>query len=119
LGLSCPFRRGPGFVGVFEESQQVCTNAAILDALERHLVVRHHALRIGEPSVERAVVPDNSRQFERIGITVETRQGPGLPTPKVGQTWPGHVSVGFERVARRTSSEILLAAGCVARLRES
>ncbi len=102
------------FGGFFEESQQARTNAGILDTLERHVVVGHHGLRIGQPSVERAVVPDDSRRFERVGVTLEARQSAGLASPKPGQTWPRHVSVGFERMARRAGPEILLAAGCVA-----
>src|SRR5207302_2984441 len=75
-------------------------------------------LRIGEPSVERAVVPDNSRRFERVGVALEAWQRSGLAPPEVGQAWPRHVSIGLERVARRAGPEISLAAGRVAFLGE-
>src|SRR5712664_1680143 len=64
-------RAGPG--GVLEERQQICTNAAVLDAFEEHFIVRHHANRVGQPSILTSIVPDNSRRFERFEITLEAR----------------------------------------------
>src|SRR5882672_5872459 len=64
-------RSGPG--GVLEESQQIGANSGVLDAIERHFIVRHHAVRVGQPSIQRSIVPDNSRCFERLGITLEAR----------------------------------------------
>jgi len=48
--------------GLLEERKQVGANAGILDAFERHVIVRHHALRIGQPIVECAItqiIPDD------------------------------------------------------------
>src|SRR6185437_2493607 len=80
---------------------------------EGHIVARHHGLRIGQPSIERAIIPDDARRFERVGITVEAWQRSGLSPPKVGETWPGHVATRFERVAGRTDPEVLLTTRCV------
>src|SRR5882724_10849333 len=65
--------RRSGLGGVFEESQQIDANSGVLDAIERHFIARHHPVRVGQPSIQRSIVPDNSRRFERLGITLEAR----------------------------------------------
>src|SRR6266481_6758868 len=65
--------RRSGLGGLLEESQQIDANSGVLDAIERHFIVRHHAIRVGQPTVQRSVVPDDSRRFERLGITLEAR----------------------------------------------
>src|SRR5216683_5034837 len=106
--------RRSGLGGVLEERQQVRANSGVLDAIEGHFIVRHHAVRVGQPSIQRSIVPDNSRRFERLGVTLEARQRASLPSPKIGQTWPRHVAVGFERMAWRTGPEVLLTARGIA-----
>jgi len=117
LRLRRPLPAQRPFGGFLEEGQQVRTNAASFDAFEWacHCPGPCAADPVSHPSSARSsqIIPG---QFERIGITVETRQGPGLPDPK-GLARLGPVMFGrVERVARRTSSEILLARDDVALL---
>src|SRR6266436_1738759 len=110
--------RRSGLGGVLEERQQVGANSGVLDAIEGHFIVRHHAIRVGQPSIQRSIVPDNSRRFERLGVAFEARQRTSLPSPKISETWSCHVSIGFERVAWCASPEVLLTARRIAQLRE-
>src|SRR5216684_4477060 len=100
--------RRSGLGGVLKERQQVGANSGVLDAVEGHFIVRHHAVRVGQPSIQRAIVPDNSGRLERLGVAFEARQRASLPSPKIGETWSRHVSIGLERVAWRASPEVLL-----------
>src|SRR6267378_5931382 len=75
--------RRSGLGGVLEERQQVGANSGVLDAIEGHFIVRHHAVRVGQPSIQRSIVPDNSRRFERLGVAFEARQRASLPSPKI------------------------------------
>src|SRR5882762_203920 len=109
--------RRSGLGGVLEERQQICTNAGVLDAIEGHFIVWHHAIRVGQPSIQRSIVPDNSRRSERLGVAFEARQSASLPSPKISETRSCHVSIGFERVAWCASPEVLLTARRVAQLR--
>src|SRR6202046_3526793 len=53
-------------------------DGVVADAQERHLGVRAHLARVGDPGVDLAGVPDDAGCLQPVGIAGESCLGPGL-----------------------------------------
>src|SRR5450759_1289551 len=76
-------------------------------------------LRIIDPLVERLVIPNDVRGFERGRITAETRQASRLAVPHIRETRAGHIQAGLQGMTGRASAEYALALGRIAFRSES
>jgi hypothetical protein len=71
-------------------------------------------LRVGDPIIQRFVVPNDIRGLEGRRIPAETSETSGLSIPQACETWTGHALVGLQRMTSRARAKYALASGSIA-----
>jgi hypothetical protein len=104
LGCLCSLLRR-----ALQESEQVGALLAVFDASECHLIAGYEMLRIGDPFIERLVVPNDVRRLQRRRVPVEICHTACLPIPQVREAWTCHVLVRLQGMTSRARAEYALA----------
>src|SRR5918996_2966161 len=103
--------------GLLEIRQQIGDILLLLEPREKHLVARHHRLRIGDVLCDRLLGPDDSRFLHGARVR-EALDAAGRPAEDAEQIRPHPVLLLVEHVAGLAPAEDLFAGGRVTLLGE-